>query len=204
MKKLFYGVLATVLALSVFQLAPAFAEDQQASSFELSDQVQSGDTEVDARIVDGAGEVAYIVTVPEKIDFGKLVCPDNDEDSFTIQKFNVDCVQMQGVSGVKVSVCNDGATAGEKNQDFFLSNQTNAACTFKPTYEVYVGTTKIDTSIAMPANGYDYLVFSKEGQSITGGVRLNQRQLFGYKDNIASIAGDYSGTMVFTTAAVSA
>lgn len=201
MKKKLTVMLAAVLALTAFGFAPAFAEEQ-ATGQELTDQVRSGDTEVDARIVDGAGEVAYIVTVPEKIDFGRLVCPENDEDSFTIQKFNVNCVQMQGVSGVKVSVNNDGATAGEKNQDFYLSNQTNAASTFKPSYEVYVGTTKIDTSVVMPANGYDYLVFTKEGQSITGGVRLNQRLLFPYKDDIASIAGEYSGTMVFTTAAI--
>ncbi len=200
MKKGLLALLTVALAFVAFQGVPALAEEGD-GGVELNDQAQSGDTEVEAQIVDDAGEVAYIVTVPSKIDFGTLACPDSDADSFTIQKFSVDCVQMLGVSMVKVSVCNDGSTAGEANQDFYLSNQTNGSCTFMPTYEVYVGTTKIDTSAAMPVNGYDYLVFTQEGQSVKGGVRLNQRQLYPYKDDLASIAGSYTGTMVFTTSA---
>lgn len=196
MRKSVLGMIAAAFVLATALATPALGDQ------DLSDQKQMGDTEVDAQIVDTAGEVAYIVTVPEKIDFGNLTCPANDEDSFVIQKFDVTCVQMQGIPRIQVNVHNDGATSGEANQDFFLSNKTNASCTFKPSYEVYVGTTRIDTSAAMPANGYQYLVFSQEGQSVTGGVRLNQRQLYPYKDSIADIAGEYSGTMVFTTAAM--
>lgn len=194
MKKTVVGMVAAALMLATALATPALGDQ------DLSNTKVSGDTQVDAQIVDSAGEVAYIVTVPEKIDFGNLTCPANDEDSFVIQKFDVTCVQMQGVSKIQVSVHNDGATAGEANQDFFLTNKTNASCTFKPSYEVYAGTTKINTSEVMSANGYDYLVFTQEGQSVTGGVRLNQRQLYSYKDDIASIAGEYSGTIVFTTA----
>lgn len=196
MKKRFLAVLIAALMLAVLQAGPALAEN------ELTNTSQSGDTEVDALIEDGTGEVAYIVTVPSKIDFGNLVCPDTNEDSFTIQKFTVSCDEMVGVNKVQLSVCNDGSTSGELNQEFFLTNQTNKSCTFKPLYEVYVGTTKINTSEAMPVNGYEYLTFTQKGQAITGGVRLNQAQLFPYKDNIAEIAGQYSGRMVFTTAAI--
>ncbi len=196
MKKRILGVVIATLALCMCMTVTALAEDQQ-----LDNTNTSGETEVDATILDAAGEVAYIVTVPEKIDFGKLVCPEADEDSFTIQKFNVNCVQMQGVNNVTVNVYNEGSTAGEANQDFYLKNQTNASCTFKPLYELYAQTTRIETSEPMDLNGYLYTVFTQEGQSITGGVRLNQRQLYSYKDDLTPIAGTYTGTLVFTTSA---
>jgi len=189
-------ILSIVLALSVLLAVPAAADDQQ-----LTDQLQTGDTEVDAQIAESAGEVAYIVTVPEKIDFGNLVCPDTDEDSYTNQAFTVNCVQMTGVSAISVSVCNNGAAAGETGQIFYLTNQTDTSCTFQPSYDVYAGTTLIETTGAMPVNGFAYCVFTAEGESVSGSVRLNQRQLFPYKDDIASIAGSYTGTMVFTIAA---
>lgn len=195
-------VIVGLMACTLFAL-PAIADDQQTQ--QLTDQTTSGNTEVDAKITDGAGEVAYIVTIPEKIDFGTLVCPETDVDDNAIQKFIVKCEKMQGVSKIDVSVCNEGSVKGEANQIFYLTNMTNASCSFKPVYDLYVGVNegnkKIDVTQAMPANGFDYVAFSKEGQEVTGGVVLNQRQLFSYKDNLASIAGSYSGNMVFTIAA---
>ena len=188
--------LALLLAVALFAF-PVMADDQ-----ELTDKTTSGDTEVDAVITDGSGEVAYIVTIPEKIDFGTLACPTEDADSYTTPlKFDVTCVKMQGVSNIKVSVCNFGSEAGEANQDFYLTNQTNTACTFTPVYELYVGTTRINTAIPMPVNGFDYIVFSSEGEKVTGGVRLNQRQLYPFKDKLDTIVGSYTGNMVFTIAA---
>jgi hypothetical protein len=161
---------------------------------------------VDATIKDGAGEVAYIVTIPQKVDFGTLTCPETDEDSLAVKTFKVSCVKMQGVDKILVNVCDEDAVAGEKNQGFYLTNMTDATSTFKPSYELYVGNsvadkTRIDTSKVMPANGYSYVGFSKEGQSVGGGVSLNQRQLYPYKDNLADIAGSYTGRMVFTISA---
>ena len=196
MKKV-WGALVATLALCAAVASPAIAT-------ELDNTNNTGNTEVDAKILDAAGEVAYIVTVPEKIDFGKLSVPDNDAegvDAYAIQQFQVKCVEMQGVSLVKVHVYSFGSLAGEQNQKFFLTNKTNTACTFKPEYDVYAETTKIDVSEAMPANGFNYAMFSREGVSVTGGVALNQRQLLPYKDDLTPIAGEYTGTMVFTTSA---
>ena len=49
----------------------------------------------------------------------------------------------------------------------------------------------------MGNDGYNFAYFKNQGQSATGTIRLNQKQLYG--KNIAEIAGDYSGTMVFTS-----
>lgn len=196
MRKRILGMVIAVLVLCTALAMPALAEgeDQQ-----LDNVTNWGNTEVDATILDAAGEVAYIVTVPTKVDFGKLSCPDKDEDSFAIQKFTIACPQMQGVNNVKLYACNYGSEAGEANQNFYLTNQTNTSCTFKPVYDLGTPTEKINTGEIMEKPGYLYVEFTKEGQSITGGVRLNQRQLFG-KD-LTSIAGQYSGTIVFTTIA---
>ncbi len=194
--------IATGIALlltAVLLAFPVMAEDDDQ---ELTNQNTSGQTEVDAEIKDGSGEVAYIVTVPVKIDFGTLVCPDTDVDSYKIIPYDVTCVQMLGVKNVKVSVCNLGAKEGETNQIFYLTNDDNWTSSFKPTYDVYVNReNKIDTSKAMPKNGFDYAVFTAEGEFVNSGVALNQRQLFPYKDNLKSIAGNYIGNLVFTTVA---
>lgn len=194
--------IATGIALlltAVLLAFPVMAEDDDQ---ELTNQNTSGQTEVDAEIKDGSGEVAYIVTVPVKIDFGTLVCPDTDVDSNKIIPYDVTCVQMLGVRNVKVSVCNLGAKEGATNQIFYLTNDDNWTSSFKPTYDVYVTRdNKIDTSGAMPKNGFDYTIFTAEGESVKSGVVLNQRQLFPYKDNLKSIAGNYIGNLVFTTVA---
>jgi hypothetical protein len=140
------------------------------------------------------------------VDFGTLSCPSADEDSMAVKTFKVSCVKMQGVKNILVSVCDEDAVEGEKNQGFYLTNMSDASCTFKPSYDLYVGNsitdnTKIDTSEVMPANGYKYVGFSKEGQSVGGGVSLNQRQLYPYRDTLADIAGSYTGKMIFTIAA---
>lgn len=196
--------IATGIALlltAVLLAFPVMAEDDQ----DLTNQNPSNNTEVDAEIKDSSGEVTYIVTVPVKIDFGTLVCPDTEKDLNKILYFDVSCVQMIGIDNVMLSVCNSGSTAGGTNQNFYLSNETDITCTFKPTYDLYVGNAgtrvKIDTSGAMPVNGYNYCLFTEEGQIVNGGVVLNQRQLFPYKDDLKSIAGDYRGTLVFTTVA---
>lgn len=199
-KRVLSLVIGSLMACTVFA-APCLAADQ-----ELTDQTQSGNTEVDAKITDGSGEVAYIVTIPEKIDFGTLQCPETNVDSPNIKTFAVKCEKMQGVGKIFVNVCNSGSNPGETNQNFYLTNMTNAKCTFQPLYDLYVGNSltdnnKIDTTKVMPENGFDFVTFMKEGQSVGGGVNLNQKQLFPYKDDLTSIAGSYSGTMVFTIAA---
>lgn len=195
--KRIWGVLVATLALCATVAAPAIADTQ------LDKTNNTGNTEVDAKILDAAGEVAYIVTVPEKIDFGKLSVPDADvegEEAYVIQRFEVACVEMQGVSEVDVKVYNFGSLEGETNQKFFLTNKDNTSCTFKPEYDVYAGTSKINTTEVMPINGFNYAKFGAIG-SVTGGVALNQKQLLPYADDLTPIAGAYTGTMVFTTSA---
>ncbi len=197
MRKKVLGSVLAALALCTAMVMPALAEDQQ-----LDNVTNWGDTEVDATIVDPAGEVAYIVTVPTKIDFGKLTCPDDDTDPhYATQTFILACTKMQGVNSVGLYAYNDGSLQGEKNQKFFLTCQTNASSPLAPEYDLGVETWKIDVTQAMPKNGYEYTVFSKEGQTVKGGVRLDQNQLYPYKDDLTKIAGEYSGTIVFTTVA---
>lgn len=200
MRKKVLGSVLAALALCTAMVMPALAEDQQ-----LDNVTNWGDTEVDATIVDSAGEVAYIVTVPTKIDFGKLICPDTDVDSYVTQKFTMACTQMQGVNSVTLYAYNDGSMAGEANQKFFLTNQTKPSCGFMPEYDLGVATERIDVTGVMDKNGYKYVVFTAEGQTIAGGVRLNQNQIYDeiYNKNreLADITGQYSGTIVFTTVA---
>lgn len=197
MRKRVFGAFAAAVALCASFAGPVLADDLR-----LDELNNNGQTQVDATIVDGAGEVAYTVKVPSKIDFGRLTCPSADTESYTGLYFDVSCELMQGVRRVKLSVYNEGSSVGATNQNFFLTNVTNTACNFKPQYELYADRTRIDTTQVMPVVGFDYVTFSSEGQTVQGGVRLDQRQLYPYKDDIASIAGSYTGTLVFTTSAI--
>ena len=46
-------------------------------------------------------------------------------------------------------------------------------------------------------NGYFLVAFDQVGKNCKGTLRFNQKQLYGKE--LSEIAGDYSGTVVFTT-----
>jgi hypothetical protein len=207
MKRRLLGAGMAALMMMASMVMPVIADDDGQQVTDLS---PSADTDVEAKISETAGNVAYIVKVPLKINFGDLEVKDPGlpaEDRYAHQKFNVECVSMNGIDAVNVSVMDITAKTGEQNQNFIMTNQTNTSCTFVPNYDIALvlsnGTLdQIETTGSMPAMGFQFAVLTAVGQKVEAFAGVDQGQLDEYKSDISQIAGTYAGTLVFTTAGI--
>ena len=192
-----------ILALSM-AVATMVTASTAAFAAELTPSSTTGNTEVTANIQD-LGAVNYIITIPDKVDFGTLTQPETDTDSFKYVNFTVTATKIENLSDtdyVIVRVKNEGATVDDSA--FYLTQKTSPNT--KLTYDMYDRKTIVDSDIPLNKgrmvnpDGYYLGDFQNTGDSKTGTLRLNQKQLYG-KD-IAEIAGDYSGTIVFTSSII--
>ena len=189
-----------ILALSM-AIATVATTSTAAFAAELTPSSTTGNTEVTANI-QASGEISYIITIPDKVDFGTLTPPETDTDSFKDVPYEVTAVNIEGLSEdqyVLIRLKDKDAT--EEDSQFYLTQKTSPNTKF--IYDVY-NISPIENhysplaSVSMTEpNGYFLVAFDKIGAKTTGTLRFNQKQLYG-KD-ISEIAGDYSGTMVFTS-----
>ncbi len=167
---------------------------------QLGNAATGGDTQVTAKIdAPEPGEVTYVITIPEKVDFGTLTQPESDDVahnkdiSFTVTATEVN--NLPEGSAIRVSV-KDSLTT-EDNDTFRLTQVGGSEVL---TYDVYSknpveeGQTPIN-GYSIGANGFALVSFNGAGQSVTGTLRLDENQLFG--KNLEDIAGEYAGTMSF-------
>lgn len=172
------------------------------TGIDLTQEFTSGSTEVVAHIEDEqVGEVQYTVTLPDKVDFGTLTQPETDEDSFKDVSFDVTLTRVENLAEnqyVKVYVKDQSAT--EEDSAFYMTQTMSPNTKFK--YEVYdvnpvnEENLPIDSTAMTEQGGYLFCSFNTTGASKRGTLRFNQKQLYG-KD-MSEIAGDYSGSMVYT------
>lgn len=174
---------------------------------EVTDIAPAGDTPVDARILSD-GDVSYIVSIPEKIDFGTLQMPADAATSHEKPvEFKVEAVEIEGLNTntSRVAVLMKDGTEGNTDSEKFILkgiSDTNNGKTL--TYDVLgadTNKTNITTGTKY-SNGYLFTAFSKAGQSATGTLSLEQNQL---RDDpiLANWAGNYQGIINFYTAIAS-
>ncbi len=176
------------------------------SAATLTDQEPGGDTEVKAHISGGnpPGEVSYIITIPDVVDFGELTQPTENVDDYKDVTYTVTATKIEGLDPatqqVSVYVRDQNATANS-NQDFKITNKSDPSVSFM--YEVY-RSESINPVDLISGNGYVGTVgwflygFTVQGESLTGTLHLNQAQLYGR--DITDLVGEYSGYMVFYSA----
>ena len=189
-----------ILALSM-AVATMVTASTAAFATELTPKFPVGETEIAANI-QASGEISYVITIPDKVDFGTLTPPETDTDSFKDVPYEVTAVNIEGLSEdqyVLIRLKDKDAT--EEDSQFYLTQKTSPNTKF--IYDVY-NISPIENhysplaSVSMTEpNGYFLVAFNEIGAKTTGTLRFNQKQLYG-KD-ISEIAGDYSGTMVFTS-----
>ena len=83
--------------LVTLTLAAAMVAASSVSVFaaELTDTDSTGQTEVKAHISGNAGNVSYIITIPDVIDFGELTQPeDNSTDHFKDVNYEVKATKI--------------------------------------------------------------------------------------------------------------
>ena len=185
--------------------AIAAASAISVSAAQLTESDPNGQTEVIAHI-DGAspGDVSYIITIPDVVDFGTLTIPaDNSSDYDKDVTYTVEATEIEGLDPATqtIAVYVKDQNANADNRAFQIANKENAAIAFN--YDVYRSTETVKESTRVNngdffTKGYYLTGFNTEGQTLNGTLRFHQKQLYG--QNIADIAGDYSGYMVFFSA----
>ncbi len=178
------------------------------SAAELTDQNPDGSTEVYANILGSEpGEVSYVITIPESVDFGTLTQPETDTDSYKYLDFDVVATELNNLEARQaVSVFLKDSTADDGQ--FYLT-QLDSETPFEISYDVYGNLVDdVNMSEYTPLNqsgdsgeyGYHLCTFTAGSQGTAQDVTLalNQKALYG--QNLDDIAGDYSGTMVFHSA----
>lgn len=179
----------------------------------LTDKSNTGSSEVSAKIAgdDEPGNVSYMITIPEKIDFGTLTQPSDDSaDHYKDVEFNVMATQVNGFENhsdwyVRVKV-KDQNYKFEEDERFFITQKTvsypdSSNGNNKFEYGVYLGEDNIADRNRKDENGINLAFFRKAGDQANVKIRLNQNQLYGC--DLKSIAGDYSGSLVFHSSIVS-
>lgn len=193
-------------ALTAVVLAATLVMPVTAATNTITEMTVDGNTEVTANIED-AGEVSYIISIPQAVSFGALTQPDSkDTDHYVFCDFNVTATELNLKSnqGVTVYVKDSAAPAGT-----FYITQKNAANPFSIFYDVYdtpvnagnINRYEAINDTAEPGTyGFHLCTFLYDavGKSQPVTLALNQNVLC--DQIISDIAGDYSGTMVFHTA----
>lgn len=185
-------LLSSILAVSLVATATV-----SASAIELTNLSPDGNTEVTAKIEGTTGEVTYIVTVPDKIDFGTLTQPTENVDSYKEIEYTVTATKVEGLeSNQYISVYARDSASSASDTNFYIS-QKDVSDAFSLQYDVYADkddTAPVNTE-TMGTKGYHIASFYAAEQTITGKISLNQKQL--YSKDLDTIAGDYSGYITF-------
>ncbi|MBR5381752.1 MAG: hypothetical protein IK136_03930 [Oscillospiraceae bacterium] len=183
-----------VLALAVILTATTAVS---VSAAQVEESSPGGETEVIARVTGAApGDVTYIITIPDVVDFGELTQPaDSSADDYKDVAFTVTASEISGLDSEEqqISVYVKDQNATVEDPAFYLTNKSDSTKSF--TYDMYNEEQQINDGGMTRAIGYFLTAFTTEGESIEGTLRLNQNQLCGY--DLLDIVGDYSGYMVF-------
>ena len=183
--------------------AMAMTATVSAAAAELTEQNPTGNTEVTAHINGSAGNVSYIITIPDVVDFGELVQPSNNDNFYKYVDYEVKATKLEGLPDlhhIGVYVKDQNAVV-KGDTDFYITNKNDPSIKFK--YDVFHRPIDDTTQYPISINsgtmtgtaGYKLYDFFNEGDTLDGTLRLNQNQLYGR--NITDIAGEYSGYMVF-------
>lgn len=198
--------LVSILIAGTLAAATAISASAQTINGTLEDDGKSGNTEVNARIEAAApGEVSYVVTIPDSVDFGTLQQPKTDTNSNKYLTCDVTATQIKNFSKKQaVKVCVKDSTSSDGK---FYITQKNAEDPFKIKYDIYNHDVN-DDNIAqytplsddtLTEDGYHLCSFGSGSEGTTQRVTLVLNQKALYNKNLNDIAGDYSGTMVFHT-----
>ena len=192
------------LALAAVMAAAAAVS---VSAAELTESIPGGQTEVKAHIDGGVPrDVKYTITIPDTVDFETLGVPENNTEAHNKDvTYTVTMTKLENLDPeeevVNVYVKDQKAAVGVDEQ-FYITNKSNSEVKFN--YDVYTAAgaeLNLSNNInnrTMTSSGYFLKGFSELGESMTGTLRFDLNQLYG--QNIAEIAGDYSGYMVFFSA----
>ena len=205
MKKRLWAVLlaATMLFTAVPVMATENPEDDTLVEGEqdLTNIENAGSTAVEADILgEDTGEISYIISIPERIDFGTLQMPADDSVAHPKKVgFEVSAVEIIGLDTATQRVAVLMHDANTTDATFLIRGASGTNNEKSLTYNVLSSAGVDVTTGTAYTNGYLFAAFSQAGQAVQGSLSLEQNQLLSDTE-IANWAGDYLGTINFYTA----
>lgn len=188
MKKWMTG-LCTAAVLAVMPVLSV-----QAATTQLTDSNPGGQTDVTAEVV-APSTVSYIVSIPDKVDFGQIQQPNSSEAAPVERTFTVSCEAADGLaSGEAIAVLVKDATAATRDDPFVLTN--DAVNSNQMIYQMSNPIGQDITTATWFTNGFIFNTFTAAGQSVEGKLTLDRSQLYN-KDT--TWQGAYSGKLNFYT-----
>lgn len=153
-------------------------------------------TKVTATVTDETSAPKYVVSIPEKVDFGTLYIPESAAVNYKTTDITVKCVNATDLpsgSAVTVLVKDDDSTS-ESTTFKLRQNGTGSDKTLN--YEMI---RENGVNVATSDNWHDsygflYHAFTAAGQSLTNTLRLDQGQLHTKQGDWL---GAYSGNLTF-------
>lgn len=153
-------------------------------------------TQVTATVTDETSAPKYIVSIPDKVDFGTLYIPESAAVNYKTTDITVKCVKATDLpsgSAVTVLVKDDDSTS---ESTAFKLKKDGTSLDKTLDYEMI---RENGVNVATSANwndsyGFLYHAFTAAGQSLTNTLRLDQGQLHSKQ---SGWLGEYSGNLTF-------
>lgn len=189
-KKLVAGFMAATMMVSVMSTG-VFAKELNPDS----ETNKAGDTQVTATVGENENKAAYVIEIPDTVDFGKIQQPETEGNAYSTKDITVYCRQADNlVAGSGIAVLVKDATATQSSDSFCLTHKTNSECVLN--YEIMNNDASIQNG-TWYSNGFLFNLFTGAGQEATDQLRLNRNQL--YNRDLSIWGGQYTGTLNFYT-----
>ena len=164
---------------------------------QLTEVGSSSMTEVKAHVVANVGEVSYVITIPDEINFGELSQPANENaDSYKDVEYEIEASTISDLpegKQISVYVKDENAIKGG-DESFHITNKIDSEVSFEYSIFADENCTQDVGEGNMTAAGFFLTGFTTAGQSMKGKLRFNQTQLL--SKSIVDIIGEYSGHIV--------
>jgi len=186
----------TAIAL-ILGSSPVSASDA-ANGNTVTDALPAGDTTVTGKVEDAEhGDVTYIISIPDKVDFGTLSQPESNAASPVERTAAISASEINGLntgtSRVAVLLKDSAADGG-----FKLIGQDSANSGKELEYSIYTVAGNTETNVTSQnkyPNGYLIVLFQETGNKIDLKLKLDQNQLYGQE--LSGWVGNYKGTLNF-------
>lgn len=182
--------LVTVAAM-LFSATTVFADT------DLTDTSPTGDIPVTAQVSNGS--VSYVVSIPDAIDFGKLMQPADTVNPHNVDRtITVMAKEITGMDSAHKLVVLMQDTENKSENKFCIKGQDSLNADKKLEYVPKNSKSgALITDSAPFANGYLIGIFNAAGEEFNVDFSLDQNQLYGVDLN--TYAGSYQGTLSFFT-----
>ena len=91
--KLVAGFMAATMMVSVMSTG-VFAKELNPDS----ETNKAGDTQVTATVEENENKAAYVIEIPDKVDFGKIQQPETEGNVYSTHDITVSCIQADNLA----------------------------------------------------------------------------------------------------------